>query len=81
MGSLEAVELYEWRGEHVPGFPTRDSYLTPFEGNNIRPPEVEAAIISIWEDTDEQDRILTSNNLREISMGHYSKEWPKNRGH
>lgn len=48
----------------VPNFPTRESYTTPYEGYNVRPPAIESDEVAEVEDLEHQDNILMHNGLR-----------------
>lgn len=55
--------------DRVPNFPTRESYLAPFEGTNLRPPDVEIDPGGEVEDLDLQDHTLVTNGMKSWSPG------------
>lgn len=48
--------------DSVPNFPTRESYLELFEGNNLRAPEADSGCEQ--EDLDEQDEVLLAGGIK-----------------
>ena len=46
----------------VQGFPTLDSFRSPFEGCNIRAPEADGD--GEWEDIEEQDEVMAACGMK-----------------
>jgi len=59
------IESGRWRAsDRIPNFPTRESYLQPFDGHNLRSPDANGDSGGEWEDTDVQDHTLVTNGMK-----------------
>lgn len=59
------IESGRWRAsDRIPNFPTRETYLQPFEGHNLREPIIVFDSGGEVEDTEAQDKVLLRNGMK-----------------